>query len=96
MAETPYDNSKDPLYLKVGADIGRRAPIIPKSDTEDLDRYAVVVVVSAGDVVFLPAISDDADPITMAALPVGYIIPWQVRRVLTATTAEIRALDKVY
>lgn len=97
MTLNTYDKSKDLLSDNIRSQVARKGTLVVPSDTDDFTNYLLVCVVVTGDVKFLPVINDTADPITMASLPVGYIIPWQVRRIFaTDTTATLRTIDKVY
>ena len=77
--------------LNHGRDAGgpaRRAAAITPSDTVDLTAYAKALYVgAAGNVRVLTVGGEDADAVTFANHPVGWL-PVQVRRVLaTGTTA---------
>lgn len=96
-----YDKTKDPNAgnnYSAGRRRGSRASkgkAITPSDTVDLTSYASgVVVTAAGNVKFLPSGNDDADTITVTAAPVGFVPPFQVRRVFaTGTTASVASID---
>lgn len=63
----------------------RAVPITP-ADGTDLPDVAIVVVTVAGNLAVQDAFGT---AITFTALPAGYIVPFQVRRVLaTGTTAS--------
>ena len=66
----------------------RRAQAVTPSDTVDLGSYAKALYVgAAGNVRVLTVGGEDADAVTFANHPVGWL-PVQVRRVLaTGTTA---------
>lgn len=66
----------------------RRAAVVTPSDTVDLTSYAKALYVGvAGNVRVLTVGGEDADALTFANHPVGWL-PVQVRRVLaTGTTA---------
>lgn len=66
----------------------RRAAAVTPSDTVDLTTYAKALYVgAAGNVRVLTVGAEDADAVTFANHPVGWL-PVQVRRVLaTGTTA---------
>ena len=68
---------------------------VTPSDTVDLAAYAAgVVVVTAGNLKVLPSQNADADAVTFTNAPVGFIPPFQVRRVFaTGTTAAVASLD---
>jgi hypothetical protein len=74
---------------------GNSGRAITPHDDNDLDPYAVAVVVTAaGNLVILPEQNDDGDTITFTDVPVGFIPPFRVRRVLdTGTTASVAAVD---
>jgi len=64
------------------------------SDSVDLPEYKRLVCTNAGNVTFVPAQGDDADPITMA-VTVGMELPWLVRRVFaTGLTAKMRTVER--
>ena len=64
----------------------QRAVAITPADGTDLPDSAIVVVTVAGNLAVHDAVGT---PITFTALPAGYIVPFQVRRVLaTGTTAS--------
>jgi len=97
MALNDYDAAKDPLRNVVNTQVARYGPAPSLSDTVDLTEYGVFVVVATGNITFLPVINDAADPITITGAPVGYMIPWQIRRIFaTGTTATLRAVSKVF
>lgn len=97
MTLTAYDASMDPLAGINDSGIARLGQSVVASDTLDFNDYLVLTVVVAGNIKFLPPINDNADPITITAAPVGFIIPWQVRRLFsTGTTAVLRTIEKVF
>lgn len=75
---------------------GNTGSVISPSDTVDLGSYAKsVVVTAAGNIVVIPAGNLDAAPITFTAAPVGFVIPYRVRRVnATGTTASAATIDR--
>lgn len=89
----PYNEQYDP-YRGLPDEpetLGRiGAPVTP-SDTVDLVPYAkALVVTAAGNLVILPMMNADGVTITFTGLPVGYVLPYQVRRVYaTGTTASV-------
>lgn len=97
----PYDKTKDPAVsnpYSSGRRKNARHPIgklVAGSDTVDLTSYAAgLVVVTAGNIKYIPSQNADADTITITAAPVGMIIPHQVRRVFaTGTTGAVATLD---
>ncbi len=93
-----YDPAQDP-YAQRSTEVdsqARAAVAVTPSNTVDLSPYAKALYIGvAGDVTVLPVnATDDANTVTFANHPVGYM-PVQVRRVLaTGTTATgIVALD---
>ncbi len=97
----PYDKTKDPNAgnsYRAGVRRSSRATkgkAITPSDTVDLTSYAAgIVVVTAGNLKYLPVGNDDADTITITGATVGYIPPHQVRRVFaTGTTAAVASIE---
>ncbi len=99
-----YDKSKDPnrtasnraadARLERASRFAKGKAITPH-DTNDLTVYAAgVVVTAAGNLKVLPSQNADADTVTFTAAPVGFIPPFQVRRVFaTGTTASVASLD---
>jgi hypothetical protein len=96
-----YDKTKDPSagnpYIS-GRRKGARHPkglTVTPSDTVDLASYAAgLVVITAGNIKYIPSQNADADTITVTAAPVGFIIPHQVRRVFaTGTTGAVATLE---
>ncbi|MDQ0347856.1 spike base protein, RCAP_Rcc01079 family [Ancylobacter vacuolatus] len=69
----------------------RRGRAITPSNTTDLPFPAkAVIVVVAGNVVVLPIENPDNEPITFTGCEMGFVVPYQVRRVLaTGTTATV-------
>lgn len=93
----PYDRSKDPNATDRGMPLGfsKKGRVVTPSNGVDLDPYArAIVVVAAGDLVYLPSMNDDGDTVTVTDAPVGFNPPHQVRRVLaTGTTATVVTVD---
>jgi hypothetical protein len=94
----PYDALKEPHSVRSNAPTGATfggsgAPITPHN-TNDLATIAkAIVVTAAGNLVILPAKNDDATTITFTGVPVGFIPPFRVRRVLaTGTTASVATI----
>jgi hypothetical protein len=92
---TSYDATKD-NYANFGASLntfGNNASVVTPSDTADFVAYPkVVAVAAAGNLVVLPlkAADDGAHLVTFTAAPVGFVVPFRVRRVMAAgTTATI-------
>ncbi|MFG1205576.1 spike base protein, RCAP_Rcc01079 family [Xanthobacter flavus] len=76
--------------------LGRRGAMVTPSDTTDLPLVAKAVVVCvAGNLVIIPPENADGAPITFTDCPVGFIPPFQVRRVkATGTTATVASVDR--
>ncbi len=96
-----YDSTKDPnkgnnysASRRRGSRATKGKAIAP-SDTVDLTSYASGIVVTvAGNLKILPSGNDDADTITFNDAPVGFVPPFQVRRVCaTGTTASVASID---
>lgn len=89
-----YNAAKAPKW-KTGSHFGRRGAAITPHDTNDLDPYAkAVVVTGAGNLVIMPTKNADDVTITFTGVPVGFIPPYEVRRVLaTGTTATVARVD---
>ncbi|RWD14176.1 MAG: hypothetical protein EOS74_19535 [Mesorhizobium sp.] len=88
--EDPYsDNVPGP------ASLGRSGRLVVPSDTNDLTVVAKAVVVGdAGDVSVIPALNADDDVMSFIDAPVGFVVPFQVRRVMaTGTTATIYTIE---
>lgn len=97
---TTYDPTKDPLYgvfATTPGSAGNNSTAVSKSDTVDFSTYPKAVVVTvAGNMVVLPlkAADDGSHLITFTAVPVGFQIPFRVRRVMsTGTTASLATVD---
>jgi hypothetical protein len=75
---------------------GNNAAAVSPSDTVDFTSYPkAVVVTAAGNLVVLPlkAVDDGAHLITFTSVPVGFVVPFRVRRVMqTNTTASAAAI----
>lgn len=95
-----YDASKDPLYnsVPISGGVPRRVTPVTPSDTTDLTKYGQLLVTAAGNLAVVPVLNDDGTGIiTLTGLSVGYVVPFQVRRVrATGTTASVAVLDKVF
>lgn len=97
----PYDKTKDPATgnpYSAGRRKTARAPkgvLVVGSDTVDMTTYAPgLVVVTAGNIKYIPSQNADADTITITAAPVGLVLPHQVRRVfVTGTTGAVATLE---
>lgn len=99
-----YDKSKDPnraasnrtAELRVHRTSRHaKGKAITPNDTTDLTAYAAgIVVTAAGNLKVLPSQNADADTITFTGVTVGFVPPFQVRRVFaTGTTASVASLD---
>lgn len=95
---TTYDPTKDSYgsFAIAGHGFGNNASAVTPSDTVDFAAYPKGVVVTvAGNLVVLPlkAADDGAHLITFTAAPVGFAVPFRVRRVMaTGTTASVASL----
>lgn len=93
----PYDASKDIRQYPgpSSTSFGRKSRAVTPSDSTDLDPYAkAVVVLSVGDLVILPVDNADGSTVTFEDVPIGFIPPFQVRRVYaTGTTATVATVD---
>lgn len=96
---TTYDPAKDGYgnFAISGHGFGNNAAAVAPSDTVDFTAYPKGVVVTvAGNLVVLPlkAVDDGSHLITFTAAPVGFMVPFRVRRVMsTGTTASAAALS---
>ncbi len=94
---TTYDNTKDGAFSSSPQGLGRTSNAVTPSDTVDFTKYPkTLVVTAAGNLVVLPltAADDGAHTITFTGLPVGFIMPFRVRRVLaTGTTASVATIE---
>lgn len=75
---------------------GRKGKVVVPSDSVDLDPIAKgIQVVSAGDLVYVPAGNDPTTgAITVTDAPVGFVPIHQVRRVkATGTSATVVTAD---
>ncbi|TJW14461.1 MAG: hypothetical protein E5W82_10825 [Mesorhizobium sp.] len=74
---------------------GQKGAEITPSDDTDLATVAKgLVVLAAGTLSFIPADNADGETITYGELPIGYIVPYFVRRVLsTGTSATVASID---
>ena len=73
---------------------GRRSFAITPNDSADLpEPVKAVVVLTAGTLSLIPLENDDGDTVDFDDLPVGYVAPFIVRRVMaTGTTATVAAV----
>ena len=94
----PYDPLKDP-YAAIPDNAvltnGSKGRVVETSNTVDLDPYVkAIVLLTAGDVSYLPAENEDGAPLAFEGLPAGWVSPHRVRRVLaTGTTATVATLE---
>lgn len=75
---------------------GRRSVAVEPSDSADLPGGPVkaIVLITDGDVSFVPPGNADNDPVTFTGRAAGFIPPFVVRRVLaTGTTATVRTIE---
>jgi hypothetical protein len=93
----PYDRVQDPFAYRTQGrsffgDFGR---VVAPSDTTDLSPYAKAIIVTvAGSLSYIPAKNDDADAVVFPSVPIGFIPPHVIRRVLlTGTTATVVTID---
>lgn len=85
---SPEWNGMDASAISFGK---KARTITPGSN--DLDPIAkAVVMLSAGDITLLPLGNGDSSTITFTGCPVGFIPPYQVRRV-TACTGTCATID---
>ncbi|ANN58692.1 hypothetical protein A9174_19375 [Mesorhizobium loti NZP2037] len=88
--QDPYeDNQPGPESL------GRASRLVVPSDTEDLPIVAKALVLTVkGNVSVIPVANDPDTPVPFIDVPAGYLIPFQVRRVMaTGTTATVYSLE---
>ncbi|TIN02692.1 MAG: hypothetical protein E5Y34_06595 [Mesorhizobium sp.] len=86
----PYtDNQQGPESL------GRSGRLVVPSDTDDLPVVAkAIVCTTAGDISVVPVSNATDTPVPFIDVPAGYLIPFQVRRVMaTGTTATAYTLE---
>lgn len=89
-----YDSTKDPKPNNAFV-FGRKSRAVTPHNTTDLDPYAKIVVLTAGTLVVLPIQNAEGVTVTFGELPVGYVVPFDVRRVLaTGTTAGVATIDQ--
>lgn len=86
----PHRNASDPMLAN-----GSRGRVIVPSDTQDFEPYAkAIVLLTAGDVSYLPAKNADDAPLSFEGLPAGWVSPHRVRRVLdTGTDATVATVE---
>lgn len=86
----PYtDNQPGPESL------GRSGRLVVPSDSEDLPVVAkALVLTDGGNISVIPVANALDTPVPFIDVPTGYIIPFQVRRVMaTGTTATAYTLE---
>lgn len=86
----PYeDNQPGPESL------GRSARLVIPSDSEDLPVVAKALVLTVrGNISVVPVANALDAPVPFTDVPAGYLIPFQVRRVMaTGTTATAWTLE---
>lgn len=88
--QDPYeDNMPGPGSL------GRSGHLVVPSDTTDLTVVAKALVCGAsGNVSVIPVLNADDDVVSFANAPVGFVVPFQCRRILaTGTTATVYTIE---
>lgn len=93
----PYSATDDPHTDTMHGlmTLGRKGRAVVPSDATDIVPYAKAVVVTvAGNLVILPTQNADGQTITFTGAPVGFVPPYEVRRVYaTGTTASVATVD---
>jgi hypothetical protein len=92
----PYDSTKDPraAAIREKHDFGRKSRAVTPNDSTDIDPYARVVCVSTGNISVIPVENADGVPVPFLAVAAGFVVPFQVRRVMsTGTTATVYTVD---
>jgi hypothetical protein len=93
----PYTDTQNayPDVTRGLTSFGRRSRPVTPSDTTDLSPYAkAIVALSSGNLVLLPVENADGVTVTFTSVPVGFVPPFEVRRVLaTGTTATVATVD---
>jgi hypothetical protein len=82
-------------YKNVGGDLssfGRRGLPVTPGATDLPNTVKGLVVLAAGNATIIPVDNLDTDTLTFTGLPVGAIIPYQVRRI-TAATATLATIE---
>lgn len=82
-------------YKNAGGDLqsfGRKGSVITPGATDLANVVKGLVVLAAGDATIIPVDNPDSGTLTFTGLPVGAIIPYQVRRV-TAATATLASIE---
>lgn len=91
MSDDPYaDNSPTPESF------GRFSRLVSPSDSADLPTISKsVVCVTSGNVSVVPVNNSDAAPVPFVGVAAGFIVPFQVRRVMaTGTTATVWTIEE--
>jgi hypothetical protein len=92
-----YDASKDTRLknTKTLLSNGSKGTLVSPSNSVDLTAYAkAIVLLTAGNVAYIPVLNADDAPMSFVDLPAGWVSPHQVRRVnLTGTTATVATVE---
>lgn len=67
--------------------LGRRGKAISASNSDFSAVAKAVVCAAAGNITLIPADNPEGEPVTFTDCPVGFIPPYQVRRVTALTGA---------
>lgn len=102
---TTYDPTKDAVLRTPSSTfavtdpsgLGGDSKAITPSDTVDLASYPKAVVVTVtGNLVVLPmlAVDDGAHLIPFTGVPVGFVLPFRIRRLMaTGTTGSLATVE---
>ncbi|QIG72989.1 hypothetical protein EVB98_067 [Rhizobium phage RHph_N3_2] len=71
---------------------GRKGAAISPSSSDIDPRPKAVIMTATGDITIVPDKNADASTITFTGCPVGFIVPYVVRRV-TACTGSCASID---
>ncbi|OWK21300.1 hypothetical protein AJ88_19215 [Mesorhizobium amorphae CCBAU 01583] len=83
--EDPYEDIGPSLLS-----FGRSSRLVEPSDTEDLPAVAKsIVCTTAGNISVVPVLNDDDVPVPFVAVHAGFIVPFQVRRVMATGTTTV-------
>ena len=86
----PYDKANDRFHGQgsTSNDFGRAGAPITPSNSADITPYPkAIVCAAAGDLVCIPVENPDDVVLTFTECPVGFVPPFQIRRVkATGTT----------
>ncbi len=93
----PYDATKDP-HADAREPLlanGASGSAVTPSDGADLARYPrAIVLLTAGNVSYIPAKNADGSALSFVDLPAGWVSPHRVRRVrATGTTATVATIE---